>query len=668
MHGLVADYDARVGAAEIEAALARCGDMRPQLYCRSLSGNARFYWLFKEPLLVAGNEDCKILIAALAKQLELSKILPGLDAACGADPKKVNPCQYYTNSCEWLVIKLEPTIPQELLVGWRIDAARSAREKVRPEIPLEVVREELAKHWPKLAADWKDKVFDLGATGSRFWDPASRPTARSCIVRAGGMQAFCGLKAWLPWSELLPKEFVARYSAGVIGEACKDLWYDGKFLWSKVPHEIKGSAWHAYHTEDIKLYLSQEKSLDPEEVKEALNFVKRNRIIRSAHPVFYKPRGAVYWEGDHRYLNIALSEPYKPGPQTGIQWNEQDLGWIFNFYNSFFVEREQLDLFLSWLSRYFKGLLQGDPLSNLILFLAGPPGRGKNLSSEIVQRLVGGSCDAGAYLLQQDSFNGELFQYPFWRVDDATALSSESEYRKYSSVVKKIAANQEFRSRALYENARMIRWMGIVIVTLNTDAESVRMLPDIDTSLLDKSVFLRTSDRIAGVEFVAGKAQITEIEKWLPNFARFLLEYKIPTYCEGVGAGKARYGIRSFQDEQLLQAAKQSSAANAFLEILRMYLTDYFRAHKKDNPEVTAWRGNASELYRQMCQDASMAATVRNLNASAIGRQLAKLAAQGHDLQLKQTSKQRLWVIGKDAKFLQEDYEAQELEMFPAVT
>jgi hypothetical protein len=104
-------------------------------------------------------------------------------------------------------------------------------------------------------------------------------------------------------------------------------------------------------------------------------------------------------------------------------------------------------------------------------------------------------------------------------------------------------------------------------------------------------------------------------------------------------------------------SAKQSSAVNGFLEILRMFMGDYFFAHAKDKDPVMAWTGNASQLFREMNQDASMVAMVRSLDPSRVGRQLAKLQGQGCDIEMKQTHMQRLWVIRKDAKFLREDAE-----------
>lgn len=654
IHGLVGDFDARPTASELEAAMVRCGNMQPNLYQKSLSGNARLYWFFQEPIAVSSFKFGQHLLKCLRKRMGVHKLLAGLD-----EPAWDNPSTAYLNSCEWLVLHEQPQIPQAILVDWVIEAAKSFRTGDEVKVPLDQIRTALEKKFPKFKADWEGKPFEIGSTGSRFWDQNSKPTAQSAMVRESGMQAFCGPRGWVSWEELVGKELIEAFNAGKIGAAVADIWWDKKDYWRRVPHEKRGFSQEPYNLDSLKRYLEVRQKLSKDEIKEALLYVEENKMITGALPFFHKPRGTAFWIKNKRYLNTALTEPLRPAERTGIQWCKEDLGWIFEFYDGLFADvpgkpNHQRNLFFSWLSRYYKALIKGESASNLIIFLAGPVKRGKNLSSEIISELVGDSADASSFFLQQDLSNSDIFQAPFWRIDDAQALATEDAHRKYSSLIKSIAANRKFRVRELYKDAKQIEWMGIVLVTLNVDIESVRLLPDIESSLLDKVMFLRTSDKPT-CAFIEGEGQMVEIRKWLPNFARFLMEWEIPETCKG----DSRFGVASFQEEALLQSAKQSSASNGFLEVLKMFLLQYFA-----NPSVAGQqtlRCSASKLLTLMNQDQALAGTIRNFNPINCGKNLGKLRQQGYLPDPINCGVERQWVFDRNADFLTDDGGGQQI-------
>lgn len=642
IYGIVADFDAPNSRGEIAQGVLRCGDMPPNYICFSLTpGHCRFYWKFPEPLLVAGMEDAEALLVLLLKKLKISKVLAGADETIS---KKGAAANYYPNSGEWEILSDKPSIPQTTLIGWQLEAAKSRKDKSGPEIPLEQVAAECDKRFP----GWRDKwvgPFEFGSTGPRFWDGgADHP--RGALIRATGFQCFTGPRSFVPFAGVIGAEAAERYKADEIGRAVEPIWWDGKWYWRRILHEKRGNVWHPYSKESTMLYLMKGKpQLDKGQASEALLYIEENKIIYGALPFFHKLRGTIFWLGGRRYLNTAENEPAKASGQSGVTWCEQDLGWIYRFYSEFFTSREQLDLFLFWTGRLYRSFIVGQPLQSLVLFVAGPPGRGKNLSSEISTRLFGDSIDAGDFFLSEDKFNAELFSYPLWRIDDATPLTSGTAHKKYSAIVKKVAANRDFRSRDLYQSAKKIAWMGGVIVTLNVDAESIRMLPDPDGSLLDKILVLRTTEERT-CEFLEGEAQMAEIERWIPNFAQFLLEFAAnpPEHVKG----SIRYGCRAMQEESLLVASKQSSNANSFLEILKIYLGQYFKA----NPEASWWEGSATELHMSICQDAALAITMRNFSTVAVGQGLSKLKQQGFGLEMEQLKFKRQWRIPRGAEFL----------------
>ena len=109
--------------------------------------------------------------------------------------------------------------------------------------------------------------------------------------------------------------------------------------------------------------------------------------------------------------------------------------------------------------------------------------------------------------------------------------------RSFQNIVKKLAANTGVESRAMYKDSVTIRWNGRVVVTLNEDPESLRMLPDISISMADKVIILQVQK---STEFSGDVEDVLEEE--LPAFCRFVYGYRIPENVRG----HARWGVMDY--------------------------------------------------------------------------------------------------------------------------
>ena len=107
-------------------------------------------------------------------------------------------------------------------------------------------------------------------------------------------------------------------------------------------------------------------------------------------------------------------------------------------------------------------------------------------------------------------------------------------------------------------------------MSLNMDANSLTVIPALDSSNRDKIMALRISD-FATSDFPPSHDLEQTIEMELPHFARFLLDWQIPQELNDF----SRFGVDSFIDESIVSAAytTQGSAiaelGEFFVEILR---------------------------------------------------------------------------------------------------
>jgi hypothetical protein len=165
----------------------------------------------------------------------------------------------------------------------------------------------------------------------------------------------------------------------------------------------------------------------------------------------------------------------------------------------------------------------------------------------------------------------------------------------------------------------MVEWTGRVIITGNLDAESLRILPDLDTSILDKIMLFRA----ATVDKMFPERHILQdtITRELPYLAAWLVEFDVPEECI---SDQARYGIRGYHHPELRLAAGESTDAAVLDEVLSAFMLERSR-----NGETDAWSGTATALMQDIFLYDSLRNIVGRNSARWFGIQLGKLEAQG---------------------------------------
>lgn len=628
MHAVVADYDSPVAPGERKAFLRRAPrDYPPNFIGSTFSGNTRLVWLFDGRIPVFGAKVTEAFLRKVVRELGLKRIFPALD-----ENAFFSVSQYYHCGGDWEQVHPDP-LPLHLLHSWLLAASKKADWAGYGEkIPLGRVAEELEARFP---GRWSGP-FEEGARGVRFWDEsADNPTA--AIVRATGMQCFTGPKPFVPWGEIFGRKFVDDFRADTIGAAIEGVWFDGRDYWRKVE-----GVWRLFKRQDITLHLRVAHGISDErprgalssQMDEVLNQIQQAKSVDGAAPFVFR-RDATINFGGKRYLNIARSRILSPapGPQP---WGER-FGYIAELLDGYFDPDEQLDFFLSWLAYAYQNALCGRPRNGQVPFLAGDVNQGKTLASNVlVGEIFGGHMDASDYLLGESRFNKELFEVGLWCVDDTVPSSDPRKQQLYSAMLKKIPANYSFQYHPKFRDQLMLPWAGRVIITCNADPESIRILPDVEMSLLDKVMLFKV--RSAERDFTNAAERI---RAELPFFAGFLRDYQIPAHC----VGDARFGVKCYHHAELLDEARQSGRTGVFLELLDMFKESVFSDANRED-----WVGSSTQLLSEMLNDEATKHVAAKYTPDQLGRLLGKLEAQNFPClrRMPRQNKMRLWRISRE--------------------
>jgi len=606
---LIADYDAAITDEDLQTGFERASKYYPPTHVHRtpLSGGFRLIWELEKPLLIPNYDVAKRFLKLAEKHLHAKSLLPGLD-----EDAFFNPNLYYDVGHTWLGTGADP-IPWSEACGWLVKVSERAKW-TGDTIPMDVLAAEVQDRFP---GRWQGEFVE-GARGCRFWDAsADNPTA--AIVRETGMQCFTGLEPFVSWSTIFGRGFVERVSSRKLGEMLEGVYYDGDNYWLKTAE----GKWEPHAEREMSRHLKVVNGVSPDrlegkahsELDEALHIIGQNNRVVGAAPFIFQPSGAIDFMGD-RVLNISSLKVLTPAEDAGEFG--QFFPFIGNFLQQLFDPQEQLEFLLAWLKRFYCSARIGRLMQGQAVFIAGDTGRGKTFfSNRIVGALMGGHADASQYLMGKTAFNKDLFNKALWCIDDAMPGDNAQDHKTFSTMIKRTTANNQFEFHAKFRDSTQVAWSGRVIVTGNLDADSLRVLPDLDTSILDKLLLFKAGPRVS--HFPEKHELESIVRRELPHFAAWLVAYTPPA---NVLDDDPRYGVARYHHPFLKQAAGDSSDSSTVRELIQIFMKD----------QTKDFEGTAVELMQIMLVDEATRAILGHSGGNKarwMGIQLGKLEAKG---------------------------------------
>ena len=579
IHGVVADYDSPLDWKSFRNKLANAcvGIPFPTWASRTQSGYLRLVWEFDSSIPIDPSMYDSFM-GYINKSLKMDKLFAGFDKT------SLKPNQYFELGEDW--IKTGDEIPTDVVHACLSKAVSSKPpESSDTSVPLDVVAPEVESRFPNR---WFGE-FEVGARGPLFWidDGIDRD---GCQVVEDGVVCYSDRagKGFMSWGDIFGGSFVKDYETKKLSTLLDEYWFNGKTFFKL----LYGNA-VSIPKEQLLLELRQagfsvrvRRGRAISEVEEALLTVSNNNRIDEIAPVVFSSERIVSYNAT-RILNCSNLVPVEPDSDGDpAKWP-----FLHQWLNQLFANSSKnsaLDYFYSWMQRFYTAVLDRVPLQGQALLLVGPTGRGKSLlSNKIISGLVGGFSDASDYLSGQTKFNKDLGRVASWVIDDTTSAASFQDQRRATELLKRAVANPRVEYMAKYADAMSIPWTGRVILSLNMDANSLSVIPSLDTSNRDKLMALLISNKSTN-SFPANSQLEATIEQELPHFGKFLLDWKVPKEVEDVG----RFGVQSFIDPTIADAAYDNSSRSSIAELVEFFAKRCREIH----PDMGKWSGTLTEF------------------------------------------------------------------------
>ena len=583
IHGVVADYDSPINWKDFEKKLEKlCVSTPPPTWAsRTQSGYLRLVWEFDSPIPIDPSMY-ESFMRQINKSLKMDKLFAGFDKT------SLKPNQYFELGEDW--IKTGCPLTSDV-VHTCLSKAVSLKppESSDTAIPLDVVATEVESRFPNR---WFGE-FEVGSRGPLFWidDGIDRD---GCQVVEDGIVCYSDRagKGFMSWADIFGNSFVKDYETKKLSTLLDEYWFNGraffKLLYGNAVSIPKEQLLLELRQAGFSVRVRRGRAIS--EVDEALLSISNNNRIDDIAPVVFSSDRIVSYNGS-RILNCSNLVPVDPDSDGDpAKWP-----FIHQWLNQLFVDSSEnpaLDYFYSWMQRFYTAVLERIPLQGQALLLVGPTGRGKSLlSNKIISGLVGGFSDASDYLSGQTKFNKDLGRVASWVIDDTTSAASFQDQRRATELLKRAVANPRVEYMAKYADAMSLPWTGRVTLSLNMDANSLSVIPSLDTSNRDKLMALLISTK-STKSFPPNSQLEATIEQELPHFGKFLLDWKIPKPIEDVG----RFGVKSFIDLTIADAAYDNSSRSSIAELVEFFC----KRCREIAPDEAKWKGTLTEFQVQI--------------------------------------------------------------------
>lgn len=619
LHGFIADYDAETAMDNIDKLSKSTAYMPAYIISTFTPGKVRLIWLFEHPVNVLNEDITKFFLKELDKAVHITDALPGIDK------KTWDMNQYFEMGTAWSAVTIEgqlPVIPATLLETCLLEGG--VRAKIPPTdaplIPIEVVAAEVERQFPGRLVP----PFELGKKQPLFWidDGIDHLGA---VVAENGMIIYSSREGtnFKTWRQILGGKFVEKFEQEKTGQAAAMFYFDGKLYWTK-----HGTDNFVYlQKEDAKLHLRgagvserPQRGQQISDVERVLIHVQTQRRVTAAVPILFSPDELVEF-GSERYLNISNKRVTQPALSASVD----QFPWLHDFVtNAFDGEWKGVpafEYFLGWFKRFYESALNGKPLPGQVLIIAGEAHTGKSfLNKWVIGEALGGSVDAEPLLMKETAFNKAGAENALWRCDDAATDGNWKTREMFTKSLKQMAANPSQLYQPKFRDSIELPFLGRVVVTCNTDPESLRILPTLDGTIRDKIMLFKLKEGFRPHFFNTNYENEERVCKELPFFLRWLLDRQIPEKINDPVF--KRFGVRSFHHGELVTVAQTTQSEYVFSELIDGWI------NAKRDEGIREIEVTATELRSQMAMVLGQGADLSNFKTVVIGKQLSKLMEQ----------------------------------------
>lgn len=281
-------------------------------------------------------------------------------------------------------------------------------------------------------------------------------------------------------------------------------------------------------------------------------------------------------------------------------------------------DEEQYFCFLAWLHRARTAVLAGQRTQIPALAVAGGVGDGKSLLIEIVRLSLGGrAANAHKYLSGQTRFNGNLVGAELMFVDDDAAAKDHNSRAQFAQFLKTTLFAGSVAAEGKGIDAVQCAPVQAVMIAVNSEPKHLRVLPELDDTMSDKIILLKSSPSPLPPD-LAGKRGLIHA-RLLEDLPGFLHEIENIDPSEWTNPQKGR--LICYWNNDLVEMLNMLSPEQRLLELI----VNEIAPHGVGGD----WEGTAAELESvltgQMAKNANAARNILTWG-NACGTYLANLA------------------------------------------
>ncbi|MEI6033119.1 MAG: primase-helicase family protein [Verrucomicrobiae bacterium] len=274
------------------------------------------------------------------------------------------------------------------------------------------------------------------------------------------------------------------------------------------------------------------------------------------------------------------------GP-TIVEAGAGDPTFIKNVIADLLPDQTQHASFMKWLLHCRRAVVKGRRVQTPALALTGSKGDGKSLVIEIVRQTLGNrSANAYRFLSGETNFNKDILGAELLVMDDPAASKDPRSRFRLAQNIKGTHFTASIHVEGKNKDGFDVSPVQALIIAVNSDPEHLRVLPELDDSMEDKIMLLKSSpvglpDALAGREEEIKR----EIAAALPAFLTDLESLDMSEAYDGRGR------LKCYWNPGILEAIGLLSPEQQVLELIHQV-----GAIRMDISSQGRWAGTAATL------------------------------------------------------------------------